>query len=118
MKRTVLKFLPADGLLAPGGHFVPFQERSVRHFLLSNLVERDGRYVWRLNLDAISAHLQDVVGFPAFGSAYHGPTLFLGGASSGYIRYDVLVIGLCRTLFPSFAPPPLLILRLPISDVV
>ncbi|XP_019751976.1 sn-1-specific diacylglycerol lipase ABHD11 [Hippocampus comes] len=64
------------------------KERSVRHFLLSNLVERDGRYVWRLNLDAISAHLRDVSGFPAFGSAYHGPTLFLGGASSGYISSE------------------------------
>ncbi|XP_049599658.1 sn-1-specific diacylglycerol lipase ABHD11 [Syngnathus scovelli] len=64
------------------------KERSVRQFLLSNLVESNGRYAWRLNLDAISAHLHDIMDFPTFSSAYNGPTLFLGGASSAYISSD------------------------------
>ncbi|XP_077403581.1 sn-1-specific diacylglycerol lipase ABHD11 [Vanacampus margaritifer] len=64
------------------------KEHSVRQFLLSNLEERNGRYAWRLNLDAISAHLDDIIGFPAFHSIYSGPTLFLGGATSAYISSE------------------------------
>ncbi|XP_054610437.1 protein ABHD11 [Dunckerocampus dactyliophorus] len=64
------------------------KEHSVRQFLLTNLVEHNGHYTWRVNLDAISAHLDDIMSFPSFDSAYSGPTLFLGGASSAYISSD------------------------------
>lgn len=66
--------------------FWVFQNRSVRQFLLTNLVEHNGHYAWRVNLEAISAHLEHVMSFPSFDTTYHGPTLFLGGASSAYIR--------------------------------
>uniref|UniRef100_A0A667WN08 sn-1-specific diacylglycerol lipase ABHD11 n=1 Tax=Myripristis murdjan TaxID=586833 RepID=A0A667WN08_9TELE len=59
-------------------------EHSVRQFLLTNLVEQNGQYAWRVNLDAISAHLEDIMSFPSFNTTYDGPTLFLGGASSDY----------------------------------
>ncbi len=59
----------------------------MRQFLLTNLVEQNGHYAWRVNLDAISAHLDDIMSFPNFNTVYEGPTLFLGGASSAYIRY-------------------------------
>lgn len=65
----------------------PRQEHSVRQFLLTNLVEQNGHYAWRVNLEAISAHLDDIMSFPSFNTVYEGPTLFLGGASSAYIRY-------------------------------
>lgn len=65
-----------------------FQNRSVRQFLLTNLVEQNGHYAWRVNLEAISAHLEHVMSFPSFDATYDGPTLFLGGASSAYIRYS------------------------------
>ncbi|XP_061755171.1 protein ABHD11 isoform X1 [Nerophis ophidion] len=64
------------------------KEHSVRQFLLTNLVEQNGHYAWRVNLDAISAHLDDIMSFPNFDCAYSGPTLFLGGASSAYISSD------------------------------
>ncbi|XP_061557847.1 protein ABHD11 [Phycodurus eques] len=64
------------------------KEHSVRQFLLTNLVEHNGRYAWRVNLDAIAAHLDDIMSFPSFDSAYQGPTLFLGGASSAYISSE------------------------------
>ncbi|KAA8586819.1 hypothetical protein FQN60_000655 [Etheostoma spectabile] len=67
--------------------FLP-QERSVRQFLLTNLVEQNGNYAWRVNLEAISAHLDDIMSFPNFNTVYDGPTLFLGGASSAYISSD------------------------------
>uniref|UniRef100_A0A8C6TIZ8 sn-1-specific diacylglycerol lipase ABHD11 n=1 Tax=Neogobius melanostomus TaxID=47308 RepID=A0A8C6TIZ8_9GOBI len=64
------------------------KEHSVRQFLLTNLIEQNGHYAWRVNLDAISAHLETLLGFPYFDSAYEGPTLFLGGANSAYISSE------------------------------
>ncbi|XP_065143078.1 sn-1-specific diacylglycerol lipase ABHD11 [Paramisgurnus dabryanus] len=64
------------------------KDRSVRQFLLTNLEEQNGEYSWRINLDAISNHLEDLMGFPEFNNTYEGPTLFLGGCSSAYISSD------------------------------
>lgn len=64
------------------------KERSVRQFLLTNLVEQNGHYGWRVNLEAIAAHLDNIMSFPSFDSTFEGPTLFLGGASSAYISSD------------------------------
>lgn len=35
----------------------------MRQFLLTNLVEVDGRFVWRLNLDALAQHLDKILDF-------------------------------------------------------
>ncbi|XP_018547913.1 protein ABHD11 [Lates calcarifer] len=65
------------------------KEHSVRQFLLTNLVELNGHYAWRVNLEAISAHLDSIMSFPDFpNTVYEGPTLFLGGASSAYISSE------------------------------
>ncbi|NXP15785.1 ABHDB protein, partial [Thinocorus orbignyianus] len=58
---------------------------QLRQFLLTNLVEAEGHYVWRVNLEAISHHLTDIMNFPVFHKPYPGPTLFLGGSKSPYI---------------------------------
>ncbi|KFV67382.1 Alpha/beta hydrolase domain-containing protein 11, partial [Dryobates pubescens] len=58
---------------------------QLRHFLLTNLVEVEGRYAWRLNLEAISHHLTDIMNFPVFHKPYLGPALFLGGSESPYM---------------------------------
>ncbi|KFV48497.1 Alpha/beta hydrolase domain-containing protein 11, partial [Gavia stellata] len=54
-------------------------------FLLPALVEVEGRHIWRVNLEAISHHLADIMNFPVFHKPYPGPTLFLGGSNSPYI---------------------------------
>ncbi|XP_030638059.1 sn-1-specific diacylglycerol lipase ABHD11 [Chanos chanos] len=64
------------------------KERSVRQFLLTNLVEQNGHYAWRVNLEAIANHLEDVMSFPEFNTTYEGPTLFLGGSNSAYISSE------------------------------
>ncbi|XP_075710214.1 sn-1-specific diacylglycerol lipase ABHD11 isoform X1 [Rhinoderma darwinii] len=64
------------------------KEASVRQFLLTNLVQENGHFKWRVNLDAISNHLQDILDFPEFQCSYPGPTLFLGGANSPYISSE------------------------------
>ncbi|XP_066455873.1 sn-1-specific diacylglycerol lipase ABHD11 [Eleutherodactylus coqui] len=64
------------------------KEASVRQFLLTNLVEENGSFKWRVNLDAISNNLQHILDFPEFDCSYPGPTLFLGGANSPYISSE------------------------------
>lgn len=72
-----------------------------RAFLLQNLVFGDGAPHWRLNLAGIEQSMPDILGFPSLrpGSAFDGPTLFIAGANSGYLRpeYEPAI----RTLFPS-----------------
>ena len=65
-------------------------DAALRGFLLQNLVLRDGRYVWRLNLAAIAASQQALRDFPDFppSAAFDGPTLMLGGGASDYLRPD------------------------------
>ncbi|XP_074701435.1 sn-1-specific diacylglycerol lipase ABHD11 isoform X2 [Strix aluco] len=58
---------------------------QLRQFLLTNLVEVEGHYLWRVNLEAISHHLADIMDFPVFHKPYPGPALFLGGSKSPYI---------------------------------
>ena len=65
-------------------------DAALRAFLLQNLVLRDGRYVWRLNLAAIAGArdaLQDFPDFPA-SAAFAGPMLAVAGGASDYIRPD------------------------------
>uniref|UniRef100_A0A8C3NHH8 sn-1-specific diacylglycerol lipase ABHD11 n=1 Tax=Geospiza parvula TaxID=87175 RepID=A0A8C3NHH8_GEOPR len=57
---------------------------QLRQFLLTNLVEVEGCYVWRVNLEAISRHLADIMNFPVFQKPYPGPALFLGGNLSSW----------------------------------
>ncbi len=71
----------ADQALAPA---VP--DTVVRSFLLQNLVVENTGLRWRINLDAISAHIGEVAGFPeSIDRSYSGPALFVAGGQSGYI---------------------------------
>ncbi|XP_075052716.1 sn-1-specific diacylglycerol lipase ABHD11 [Mixophyes fleayi] len=64
------------------------QESSVRQFLLTNLVQENDHFKWRVNLEAIANHLPDLLDFPEFHTTYPGPALFLGGANSPYISSE------------------------------
>ncbi|XP_053940668.1 protein ABHD11 isoform X2 [Cuculus canorus] len=61
------------------------QVPQIRQFLLTSLVDVQGRYVWRVNLEAISNHLADIMNFPMFHKPYPGPALFLRGSNSPYM---------------------------------
>ncbi|XP_077996056.1 sn-1-specific diacylglycerol lipase ABHD11-like isoform X2 [Glandiceps talaboti] len=56
-----------------------------RQFLLTNLEERSGHYMWRVNLDAIEKQLKTLYSFDHFDTVYDRSTLFIGGAKSPYI---------------------------------
>ncbi|HEY0837650.1 MAG TPA: alpha/beta fold hydrolase [Azospirillum sp.] len=64
-------------------------EASLRAFLLQNLVMENGVFRWRINLDAIGAGMEELIGFPDMGGRrYDGPALFIGGGASDYITPD------------------------------
>ncbi|XP_004045613.1 sn-1-specific diacylglycerol lipase ABHD11 isoform X2 [Gorilla gorilla gorilla] len=62
------------------------QDMAVRQHLLTNLVEVDGRFVWRVNLDALTQHLDKILAFPQRQESYLGPTLFLLGGNSQFVH--------------------------------
>lgn len=59
-------------------------EAGVRGFLLQNRTAAGG---WRIGLDAIARGMDDIEGWTAAGR-YDGPTLFLAGGRSEYIRAE------------------------------
>ena len=63
-------------------------ERSIRSFLMQNLVRDEGGFAWRLNLDALAMHMDDLTGWPGDlpGWRFDGPTLFVGGDTSDYLQ--------------------------------
>ena len=76
-------------------------DAALRGFLLQNLVLRDGRYVWRLNLAAIAAAQDGLWDFPDLppSAVFDGPTLLIGGGASDYIRPDHAPV--VRRYFPN-----------------
>lgn len=62
------------------------EDRGVRAFLLQSLDLRGRR--WRLNLDALESAMPDITGFPRIDGRFDGPTLFLSGDESDYVRKE------------------------------
>ena len=60
------------------------EDRGVRAFLLQSLDVK--ARAWRLNLDALAQDMDRILGFPDLDARYEGPTLFLSGAQSDYVR--------------------------------
>lgn len=58
-------------------------ETGIAPFLLQSL-DLQGRR-WKLNLDALEAHMDGIIGFPAIEGRFEGPALFLSGALSDYV---------------------------------
>jgi len=61
-----------------------------RPFILQNLVIREGTARWRLNLAALEAGIDTLIGWPgaaAFAHAsYAGPALFVHGGAASYVK--------------------------------
>ena len=47
-----------------------------------------GAWDWRINLAGVHASLDEIIGFPEVAGAYGGPTLFVAGELSNYIRAE------------------------------
>jgi esterase len=62
-------------------------DTRLRRFLLMNVGRGEGGALrWRLNLAAIAAHFAELAGSIDAEDAYGGPTLFIRGEKSGYVR--------------------------------
>lgn len=64
---------------------------SLRNFLITNLAKtKSGEFVWRINLETLEKDFEaEVANFPVEdGMRYDGPTLFIGGSKSDYLRWD------------------------------
>jgi pimeloyl-ACP methyl ester carboxylesterase len=61
---------------------------ALRAFLLQSLdLKAPGGAAWRLNLEALAANMETVLGWPDLGDRrFAGPALFLAGARSGHVR--------------------------------
>lgn len=62
-------------------------DAAVRSFLLQNL-SFGAAPAWRIGLAEIAAAIPDVEGWQAPASVYPGPTLFVSGARSDYVRTE------------------------------
>lgn len=85
----------ADALLAPA-----IREAEIRHLMMQNLRLGDGPG-WTIGLEEIVASMRDIEGWPSIaqGARYEGPTLFLAGERSPYIRPEHHAA--MRRLFPA-----------------
>lgn len=64
-------------------------EKSLRDFLITNLSKtKEGGFRWRINLETLEQCFEEgVVNFPdVTGLKFDGPTLFIGGSKSDYLR--------------------------------
>ncbi|MEM0948874.1 MAG: alpha/beta fold hydrolase [Pseudomonadota bacterium] len=59
-------------------------DAGIRAFLLQSLDVRAQR--WRLNLDTLAREMDAIIGFPEIDGQFDGPTLFLSGTESDYVR--------------------------------
>lgn len=67
-------------------------DTPIRQFLLTNIRQEGNSYQWKTNLVAIAAHLDEIIDFTlpeeVQNAEYPGPTLFLSGSRSMYVRQD------------------------------
>ncbi len=63
-------------------------DAALRAFLLQSLDLKATPPRWRLNLDALESEMPKTLGWPDLPGAFTGPTLFLTGGDSSYVRPD------------------------------
>ncbi|KAK7866277.1 hypothetical protein R5R35_007111 [Gryllus longicercus] len=63
------------------------QETLLRQFFLTNLVEgENGTFKWKMNLEALTTHFNNIASFPHVDISFNGPTYFIGGSKSDFIK--------------------------------
>ncbi|CAO4362777.1 unnamed protein product [Caenorhabditis nigoni] len=63
-------------------------ELSMRQFILTNLqpsAENKDQMEWKVNINTIDSHVEELLGYSLPAGSYRGPTLFLHGSKSGYV---------------------------------
>lgn len=75
------------------------EDASLRAFFLQSLDLKSQPPRWRLNLDLLETEMPKIVGWPGIESQFNGPTLFLTGANSNYVRPEYRET--MQSLFPA-----------------
>jgi pimeloyl-ACP methyl ester carboxylesterase len=78
---AVVRRSDADAMLAAA-----VREPGLRAFLLQSLATGPGGATWKLNLAALADRMPEIMGFPETGGRFPGPTLFVSGGASDYVR--------------------------------
>ena len=60
-------------------------DAALRAFLLQNLERGEAGYRWRVNLDGIDRHMDELTDFPPLDDVHDGPVLLLSGGRSAYV---------------------------------
>uniref|UniRef100_A0A2S2PR79 sn-1-specific diacylglycerol lipase ABHD11 n=1 Tax=Schizaphis graminum TaxID=13262 RepID=A0A2S2PR79_SCHGA len=72
----------------------------LRQFLLTNLIEVNKKYKWRINLESINVNFKNNIAvFPPVQSTFDGQTYFIGGGDSVFLKpsdHDTI-----KQIFPS-----------------
>lgn len=64
--------------------------QSIRDFILTNLVMKDGRFTWRVNVEVLLKNFKELGKIPDGYPPYGGPVLFIKGSLSDYIKQEDL----------------------------
>lgn len=75
-------------------------ELSYRQFLLQNLILKDGKYCWRVDLDIFQQMAHHIAAFPDAGhlAPFSGNALFIAGGDSDFVQPEAI-----NSLFPDAA---------------
>ncbi len=80
---------------------VKIPEFGTRQFLMKSLARKpEGGYEWKFNLKGLYANYEKILAAPKADTAYEGPTLFIRGGASPYVRDEHLE--LIASLFPNY----------------
>ena len=64
------------------------REKNILSFLMTNLICKERQSQWRIGLEQIASDLPELLNYLNPENTFSGPTLFLGGANSDYIKTE------------------------------
>jgi len=64
------------------------REKNILSFLMTNLICKERQSRWRIGLEQIASDLPELLNYLNPENTFSGPTLFLGGANSEYIKTE------------------------------
>jgi len=63
------------------------QNPVLRQFLITNIIQVDNKFQWRVNLESITANFKKHIShFPPVQSKFYGPTYFIAGGKSTFLN--------------------------------
>jgi len=64
------------------------REKNILSFLVTKLICKERQSQWRIGLEQIASDLPELLNYLNPENTFSGPTLFLGGANSDYIKTE------------------------------